>query len=406
MSRLKVWIITLILTVSSFASRLGADTIFASRSLGSPIVQVDGRSWGMGGVSVAMGGENFSTTNPAIISNFYRSGFTGMLIPEYRQPEDETGRANLRSFQIPVVRAIFPLRKKFIASGGIKQSFDMNWRFDREREFDGESLGEYLSSEGSLFSIHASVARPIGRKVSLGAEIEIHRGEATRTWFLEASQPEGGASGLSSRDVVRRQFSGESLSIGLLLHPYKWFDVGMSFRPGFKLDIDETLEAGTGLTQKRSDSVDVPYSLILGFAVQSGRRLTVGLDFESSPWRDLKASESFPFPMKDYKRLSIGLEFTPSRDPLAPFWKRWPLRTGLMFRTLPADISGKSINELSYMLGVGIIVGDGRGRLDFFTQYATRGNLEEFGIQERVIRFGFSVSGFEKWVPKRKGRRI
>ena len=398
--------VALFLSFSTAPSTLHADSIFASHALGNPIVQVDGRSWGMGGVSVALGGENFSTTNPATISSFYRSGFTGMLIPEYRRPEDETGRVNLRNFQIPVARVVFPLRKKFIVSGGIKQEFDMNWRFDREREFETGTLQEYLSNEGSLFAIHAQVTRPVGRNLSVGAEVDIHRGESIRTWLLEASQSEDGSSGLRSRDVVRKQFSGESISFGLLLRPYRWMNIGLSLRPGFELDVDETLEAGTGFTEQRTDRIEVPYSLLLGLSIQAGKRLTLGLDLESSPWQDVKTSESFPFPMEDYKRLSCGLEFIPSRDPLAPFWKKWPLRTGIMYRTLPAEVSGRGVSEMSYLLGIGIGRGDGRGGLDFFSQITGRGDSDAIGLKGRGLLFGFSVSGFEKWVPKRKGRSL
>ncbi len=398
----------IVTTLVLLPGSLEADSIFAAHSFGIPVTPLDGRSWSMAGVSAALGGENFSTTNPALVANFYRSGFTGMLIPEYRRPEDGEGSVNLRHYNIPVARAVFPLRKRFVASAGVKHEFDMNWRFDGEREFLGDNLSEYLTNEGSLYAISASVARSFRRRFAIGAEFEFHRGEQTRTWLLDPppSDEESGGPGIGSRDIVKSKFSGESVTMGILVHPARWLDAGLSWRPGYRLSVDENLEAGNGYKEENKSYIDMPQRLIFGVSVKAGKRLVCGFDLETSFWGDARFSDPFPFPLNNYKRYSLGLEFTPSRDPLAPFWKKWPLRMGLMFRTLPSQVNGESVKEISFVSGVGMNLGDGRGRIDFFTQYMKRGKLETLGVKERVILFGVSVSGFEKWIPKRKGRPI
>jgi hypothetical protein len=83
-----------------------------------------------------------------------------------------------------------------------------------------------------------------------------------------------------------------------------------------------------------------------------------------------------------------------------------PLRAGFMWRRLPSVLEGRGISEKSFLAGTGIALGSGVGRMDFFTQLTSRGSLEEVGFSERVLRFGIAVSGFEKWLPKRKGRPI
>jgi len=384
---------------------LSADTIFGSRSFGCPVVQVDGRSWGMGGAAVAVTGENFSTLNPAVVAKFYRSGLTGMMIPEYRRPRDAANSVNLRSFTVPIARAVFPLRNRFVASGGIKQDYDLDWRFDGEKIFDGETLNEYISSEGSLFSLYGCLGRSFGRHFSAGIQVDFHKGRQERIWYLQSSQSDE-EDNLISRDIVRNRFSGQSFTAGVLYQPFKWLGVGFSYKPGYDLSIDETLLAGTGYEEKRTGSMEVPGTLAFGLSVQPIDKLTVGFDVESSSWSSVDRSRELPFAMNDYRRLSLGLEFVPSRDPLAVYWKKWPLRTGIMYRTLPSRVDGRSVDELSLVFGVGIGLREGRGRFDFFTQYTRRGSLDEIGLEERVIAFGISLSGFEKWVPRRKGRPI
>lgn len=395
--------VSLALLFAVLVARVGpaaADSIFASPSLGLPVVGVDGRSWGTAGVSVALPGENFSSTNPALFANFTRSGFTGMIVPEYRRAEDTAGRANLRSYSVPGLSIVLPLRKRFVASGYFAQEFDMNWRVDRQREFSGETLQEYLQSEGSLYAFALGVARPLTRRLMAGAAVEFHRGEAVRTWFLSTTGLYG------SRDIVTNTYSGESIRFGLFYRAYPWLDLGISLRPGFSLSREEKLEAGTGYTEETSSRIDIPYTFAAGCAFAAGRRLVFGVDLETTPYGDAEFSEPAGFGMRDYTRLSAGFEFTPSRDPLAPFWKKWPLRAGLMWRRLPSVVEGTGISEISSTLGVGIGLGGSVGRMDIFSQFTWRGSLDEVGVSERVVRLGVSVSGFEKWFPKRKGRPI
>lgn len=396
-----------VLFLWSFSTPLSADSIFGTRSLGTPVVELDGRTWGMGGVSAALGGENFATTNPAILSNFYRSGLTGLIIPEYRRSRDVSGEANMRNFLVPTAKVVIPLRKRFVASGGIKQEFDLNWRFDFEREFEGNTLSEHLGNQGSIYALYLSVARPISRKLTVGMDLEFHRGGADRAWFLEAPpQEEGLPRNLNTQDVVEDDYSGESLTFGILASPARWVDIGISFRPGYTLSIDRTLTAGTGYEEESRGGIEIPSSFILGCVFESGRKLSAGFEFERSPWGDRDASSFLPFRTADYERFSVGVEYTPSVDPLSPAWSKWPLRAGFMWRGLPSQVDGKRVTETSYMAGIGIWMGDGRGRLDLFAHYATRGSVGEIGTEERLIRFGISLSGFEKWVPKRKGRPI
>jgi hypothetical protein len=388
-------------------SPLSADSVFGTRAFGVPVVQLDGRSWSMGGVSAALGGENFSTTNPATIANFYRSGLTGLIIPEYRRTRDASGEANMRSFPVPAAKVVVPLRRKFVAGGGVKQEFDLNWRFDFEREFEGSTLAEHLGNQGSLYSLYLSVARPIVRQVSVGLDIEFHRGGADRSWFLQAPpEVEGLPRNLNTQDIVENDYSGESLTVGVLASPARWIDVGLSFRPGYSLSIDRTLTAGTGHREKSSGSLDVPSCFILGCAVMPVKKLQAGFEYERSPWGDRSPGEFLPFRTADYERVSLGLEYLPSVDPLSAAWLRWPLRAGFMWRGLPSLVDGYRVTETSWTAGIGIWLGNGRGRLDLFTDYTTRGSMDETGVEERLLRFGVSISGFEKWVPKRKGRPI
>ena len=359
----------------------------------------------MGGAASAVTGENFSPTNPAVISRFYRSGLTGMMIPEYRRPRDTAASVNLRSFSVPIARAVFPLRHRFVASGGVKQDYDLNWRFDGTKVFDGEDLNEYIVSNGSLFALYGGVGRSFGRNFSAGIQAEFHRGRQERTWYLQSSQSEE-EENFRSLDVVKNRFAGHSFTAGILFYPYKWLHVGFSYQPGYGLSVDESLLAGTGYEENSTGHIDVPGTLAFGVSVHPGEKFLLGFDVEHSPWGSVDNSEALPFEMNNYLRLSVGVEFVPSNDPLASYLKKWPIRTGIMYRILPSRVDGESVDELSFTVGVGMGLREGRGRFDIFTQYSRRGSLEEIGLEERVIRFGISLSGFEKWVPKRKGRPI
>jgi hypothetical protein len=171
-------LVTLLVLVYLIRPEVAAcDSLFAIGSFGMPVLQADGRGRGMGGVSIASRGENFSALNPALMSQFHRSAISGMIIPGYSFPRDRTSSSTNRSYEFSYLKFVFPLPAKFVFSAGLHQVLDFDWEVNRPFTFQGETLTETFRTAGAIFKGQLAVARPIFRGLRGGLGIDFYRGE-------------------------------------------------------------------------------------------------------------------------------------------------------------------------------------------------------------------------------------
>ena len=104
------------------------------------------------------------------------------------------------------------------------------------------------------------------------------------------------------------------------------------------------------------------------------------------------------FNTKDTRRISSGLEYYFTQDEDAFYWTRLPLRLGFYHQTC----SQENLKEIFLTLGTSIPFSQDNGTLDLSLEVGRRGNIDEFNLEEDIIRCGIAISGYEKWGKRKK----
>lgn len=394
-------LVVALLFLSSAAGHLRADSMFAAPHLGIPVSQGDARSRALGGISVAMPGENFTFSNPARTVNFWRAGFNGVIAQDYRSLKEAGGEADLRSTEFLSFRGIFPSYKKFVLSWGISQWRDLNWEYaDRLNldSFPGE-ISRSLSSEGGLYLSRFTVARTVGPNIAFGLGIDWMFGKAKRERLLD----------FSTENIVnnwekyedRHSFIRPTFGV---LTSVKGLNVGFSITVPKTADVEVRSNFLSGYTSKETLRLKYPMSWRLGFSKQITRQSLIGADIEYEGWNDSDPELQLPVTAAEQWRYCIGFELLPSAAESPPLYRKIPLRLGFSQITYPYKISGSGITERSFSFGTGMYFAKRNGQADIAFEYLKRSTDLDNYPEESVFRVVFSLSAFERWIapPRRR----
>jgi hypothetical protein len=75
---------------------------------------------------------------------------------------------------------------------------------------------------------------------------------------------------------------------------------------------------------------------------------------------------------------------------------RFLLRGGAHTERLPFELRGGAVWERAFSLGFGLLVREGRGRIDGAVEFGNRGDASKNDIEESYTRFAFGVAVFTR----------
>lgn len=389
-----------------FACRASGDSPFAIGSFGIPVRQVDGRGMGMGGVSIALSDEGFSSLNPAMLTEFNRSAISGMVIPAYSFPRDTVTASTNRSYEFSYVKLVFPIPAKFVFSASLQQVLDFDWEVNRPFTFQGEELTETFRSSGAVFKGQFAIARPLFHELRGGVGFDFYRGKLSdvREMIFQGTFYNFG-SAIDVRDEYSYETSALGISMGLLYVPHQRFATGFYFTPSFDLDLEEEFRTSSGTTIERSFGAGVPYSWGMGVSFRITNNLLLAFDYDRRNWSAFTIEGDGNQGYRDEITYALGMELSSSSRRVRSWLKKTSFRAGYRSRSLPMRVAGAGVGERVVTVGWGVPIGGGIGKVDIGVEMGSRGDLEENAIRERLLRFGIAISAFEKWIPIERRRR-
>ena len=396
--------LSLIVPVSAIfipARKAGADSVLGSGHFGIPVQPVDARSRALGGASVALPGEVFSFTNPARTVNFRRSGFNGVIAQDYRTVKGPYSTDKLSSTEFLAFRAVFPTFKRFIVSGGIFQSRDLEWVADDRVDLPywPGKLRRYYSSEGGIYVSRISVARTVSPHLALGLGVDWMFGKIRQRRDLDF----GTFGYRNSSEEFSYQYSGFRPTFGMLTG-YRRFSFGFALTVPKKCTIDKRSTFSSGYTAKETISMDFPVALRIGTAFNVSSRGLIAADLEFEGWSNLKATLDPRLSPANQWRFSLGYELLPASGDQRPFYRKVPLRVGYSRSAYPFKIDGEPVGEQFFSFGTGLYFGQGSGLIDIAFEIGKRKAVAPGLPEESLFRVIVSLSAFEKWVSKPRRR--
>lgn len=184
---------------------------------------------------------------------------------------------------------------------------------------------------------------------------------------------------------------------------------GIVYNPGASMvtkRVDTTFDSSGRIYQNEEESEDafvIPEEYGIGLAFQNNRNLICVLDAGVQKWsaHDYDLSD---VKLKDNPYVRTGLEFTPTWNYLAKFYKKVNYRLGFQYSKSYLNMKGVEQNEICVSVGFGlpIQVQNQNSRIDVTFEGGRNGTTEKGLIQENFLRLRVGFSMRDLWFQHRK----
>lgn len=395
--------VTALAVVAAHAPAQAQESVFSLQFLGMSEETGDVRARGMGVLGIGLpDAEGAITLNPAGHAALPRMTLSVMGLGGSRSSREPGQSVRRGVARFPHQRFALPVPGHVVLTAGFvgTRNFGSDFQLNR-RSIDGVGYRQEFERSGTLYTMPVGVSRAFGSHVQLGATLDFTLGTVDEAWTST------GDSLVAFRTRRRDTFSGQGVTVGLLVSPYRWLHVGATASPSVHLDRSErtTIEdpritGGNGTFRDATilTSVQFPATLRGGAAVDLGTHWTASADAMRRDWADydgrLYGAESVGLE----SRFAGGVEYRPMRR---PWWGRMAYRAGVSRLTWPQRVGGNPLHEAALHVGTGLDLRGGMGRLDLGFEYARIGSIERNGREESQVRFLLGFSGQESW--KRRG---
>ncbi len=375
-----------------------AQSLFATRGLGTPIVPVDARSRALGGIGIGLFGLNMSLVNPADVAGLARRGIGAELQPGSTNADVGGQSGGLSAARFPMMRIVYPVSSTVLASLGYGGLLEQSWGVTLSNK---EIIGaDTVDTTDNIVST-GGVA-----KLALGAAVQVS------PWLSL-----GGAGGLYTGSLdrrVSRTFADSTLGLREFDSRLTWNYHGAFATLGFRANAGQTLRAGAAITLSqhlriegqdstaRDDRADVPLRVSAGLssAFSSSWLATAGMEWNGGGTKPVFQSTDASAMQRSTWRLGGGLEYEGAQKGGRVF----PLRVGGSWTQFPYFNAGESpASEWSVALGAGArLAADQGGQplavADVALERGGRRGLASTqlpgGLKESFWRISFSLSLF------------
>lgn len=374
------------------AGPVSAQSLFATRGLGVPVMPVDARAAAMGGIGVGLLGFHTSMTNPAELSGLSRRGVSAALQPVSTSVELDGVEDGTSGTRFPLLSILYPISERLVLSLGYGGYLDQSWGVVTEGEqmINGEAVAttDLLRSIGGISQMRLSAAWSLSPTFSIGAAAGLLAGnverQAARTFADSTAQIR------FFEERVRWRFSAPIAALGV-----RW-DAMSGVRVGASAMMGGDLRARSDDDGAEDRDYGAPLDLTAGASVRLSQLFlaTAGASWSRHP------STTGETVATEAMRVGGGVEYQGVRSGL----RAYPIRLGMHWSELPYHFQDESQpTELGGSFGVGFRLGDPMDPsavADIGVERVVRSGLAGAavtdGVDEQLWRFTFSLSLFAR----------
>lgn len=361
-----------------------AQSLLATRGLGLVVEPADARSFGMGGVSLGLAGNDISWANPAEAVGIPVPGFEFAF--QYDDFSSSYGSVEVdgSTARFPLIAGAFPIGERIAVSVGLGGFLDQNWAVERFDTIligrDSSAIRDRFTSEGGVARARIGAGYRVLDELSLAVGVDVYTGGVERTFG--------------------REFAGE-VAPGCCTTQWNYgglgFLAGADWRPSEAARLSAAVSTGGTLDASTEDSLavgrsfDLPMTVMGGGSARVANDLLLGASAEWSGWSSLDGSLSGVGGARDAWSLRGGAEW----DGLVLLDRAIPIRLGARTASLPFRWGSGTgdeewIDERALTGGVGIVFAGGAMRTDLGVERGSRGGSAA-GLDESFWRTTFSL---------------
>ena len=349
----------------------------------------------LGGAGSGLPGDVFSLANPAPLGRFRRAGLTVSLLAQETSVEGDDGSGDFSDVMFPLAQVVVPAWHNSVIALGYYQFVDFDSDLEATVEFQGESLPVQLESTGGVSVLAPAIAFALNPSTQLGASLDVYLGSREIVRVVDVGNVTPGA--VTASDSLRRDFSGLGATLGVERSIGTRVRLGGAFR--FRPVVEsEIIQAQDRDLEGIGTDFDLPHEWMLGATWQANRGLFATAAAHGSSWSSFDAGVLEDVSYGDALEVGGGIEYAPSETRAWIFGPQAPIRAGFRWRRLPLEIRGEPVREWTGSVGYGRAMGaTTRSGLDAVLEFGRRGSIDEHGIEESFLRFGFAFRAFEQW---------
>lgn len=384
---------------------------YSMYGLGELKPQVNIVNSGMGNAGVALQSNRYiNMLNPASYQGvdslgvIFDSGVEGKF-SSFNQGNKNSSVLNANFSYIALAFRISP---KFAGGFGINPYSSTGYEIITSKEIDGTNISYPLVTVGTgdISRAYMALSYAPFQNFSLGVKGSFLFGKRSQTQTHNISA----LGGAQVNDLTTNYFYNFYFELGAQYQ----FDIknstiglGTTITPKQQLVThEETASYSSGGIvydeNKENNSVyPMPLEVALGISVNDNRHLLYAFDMGVQRWNDYHyVIEGADLANNPYAR--FGLEYTPSKNFLAPFFQRVNYRMGARYSEDYLVLRGNQLKDVALSAGFGFPLRKSNSRIDLSLEGGTYGTKRSHLIRENYfrVRIGFSMQ--DKWFQSRK----
>lgn len=145
----------------------------------------------------------------------------------------------------------------------------------------------------------------------------------------------------------------------------------------------------------------MPFSMNFGISLNDNRRLIYALDFGIQQWDNyhysIKGAD-----LTNNPYANLGVEYTPSKNFLAPFFQRVNYRLGARYAEDYLELRKNQLKDMALSAGFGFPLRKGASRIDVSFEAGVYGTKRSHLIQENYFRVRMGFSLHDSWFQMRR----
>jgi len=397
--------------------------------------------YGMGGVTYSRASRNtVNPFNPASYAAVEEESFVFDIGVNIQTSALRKGDAKLNEAagNIGYLTVAFPLTKWWKTSAGIMPYSKVNYESVNSSTdpLTGSNVETIYSGGGGVTQIYWGNAFNITKNLSVGFNLDYLYGNITRaiTYNFLGNDT---TYMMNKRGQKNTHVSNLLVDLGMQyrqpLNEKYTLNAGLTCRLPRSMTVEDqsmvytlvetttqeylidTIFPARGADDTYQSTLEQPFTVGLGLALERNELWQVGVDAYYAPWSGLKYSENSDYSIfgrnaVEYApnwRLAVGGEWMGDRNATS-YWKRIGIRAGAYYNKgrLALNMSGyENLDEIGCGLGFALPMRKGRSVLNISMGYSSFGpgvGADDPSLRRNCFTVGLSVGSCERWFVKRK----
>jgi hypothetical protein len=406
----KIWFI-LFFAMQSFCvfSQSVSTSPYSVFGLGSLYDSDFGSITSIGSSGIALPSESFiNNKNPASLGHigkysfFFDTGLNGTQTTYNSQTASE----KRNNFQFSHIALAFPISSKSGLSISLKPYSSATYLISNYKiPISNSNESYYLDakSNGGINNFDLSYGYKVHKNISFGLTTSVYFGNINDNKNFTIAN--------SLTNINKKSFyNGVRLTLGNQIKIDSTFNIGLTVKTPTKLGASKT-QSVTTINQTETQYVEtdldsdvtdyyLPLEFGVGFSKSFKKNFNLTLDYEKELWNGTNQTNLYG-EFKNQDKFAMGLSYV-KKERSIYFSDRIHYFTGINYDTGFLSINNKSINNMSFSLGIGIPIDNTKSLLNITYSYGQKGNIGTDFIKENYHKIGINLSLEGIWFVKRK----